>query len=607
MVLKLSVGGAAEAETLGRLAHPNVVPVFSVGEDPAAGLTVVCMPFLGTATLCDVLDRAGLGSRRSLRASVVLEAARQCRGKPASADLNLAPDPLLVAGDYVDGVLHLGVQLAQALAFTHSKGVLHRDLKPSNVLLAPSGKPMLLDFNLSYDHQISGARVGATLPYAAPEQLQAVFPTGLKAKGPAPLGPRPEDRGAEAEQHTDPRSDLFSLGVILYELLTGDLPFHLAAARAPADKTVASLLAQQAIGPIAVRQRNPSVDPKAAAVVERCLRFEASERPASAEELATSLGMCLLPQRRLARWGRRNRASLAGAATLIAAILTVSGLLLANRDPYPLREFRSGAHEFAAGNYQTALGSLDHAVRAQPDDADFLFARGQTRQRLADFVGAAADFKAAADRSPAGIIRASLAYCRARSGSYNDAIDWGQRAIDAGFATAEVQNNLGHCFYRLRQLNTARQHLDEAIRLDPTMQAAYCNRAKVGLVESLKRASPAAAISDAETAIRLGPVTADLYFDAARLYVLDRKDPLRDETIVRYLAKALRSRACASSRSSRRIVRTVSGYAGWPGQLHRQTGNNPARRDDSSHSARLPFGGPDSRRQLGRRRHLAGR
>ena len=61
----------------------------------------------------------------------------------------------------------------------------------------------------------------------------------------------------------------------------------------------------------------------------------------------------------------------------MAAILTVSGLLLANRDTYPLREFRAGAHEFAAGNYQTALGSLDHAVRAQPEDADFLFARAK--------------------------------------------------------------------------------------------------------------------------------------------------------------------------------------------------------------------------------------
>ena len=71
------------------------------------------------------------------------------------------------------------------------------------------------------------------------------------------------------------------------------------------------------------------------------------------------------------------------------------------------------------------------------------------------------------------------------------------------------------------------------------MQAPYCNRAKVGLLESLKGTSPAAAISDAETAIRLGPVTADLYFDAARLYALDRDNPRRDAMIVRYLAKAL--------------------------------------------------------------------
>ena len=74
-----------------------------------------------------------------------------------------------------NGVLHLGAQMSRALAFAHSKGVVHRDLKPSNVLMTPSGKPMLLDFNLSYDQQTSGTRVGATLPYAAPEQLRGLF------------------------------------------------------------------------------------------------------------------------------------------------------------------------------------------------------------------------------------------------------------------------------------------------------------------------------------------------------------------------------------------------------------------------------------------------
>ncbi len=114
----------------------------------------------------------------------------------------------MTRGLYVDGIVHPGVQLAEALAYTHSQGILYRDLKPSNVLLAPSGKPMLLDFNLSCDVQFDVNRVGGTLPYMPPEQIRDVR-----------MPP------ADGRLTGDPRSDVFSLGVILYELLAGRLPF----------------------------------------------------------------------------------------------------------------------------------------------------------------------------------------------------------------------------------------------------------------------------------------------------------------------------------------------------------------------------------------------
>ena len=106
-------------------------------------------------------------------------------------------------------MLCLGAQLADGLAHAHARGIVHRDLKPANVLLTDEGRPMLLDFNLSEDTKLraspEGGRMGGTLPYMAPEQIDA-----FRSR-----------RGV-----VDGRCDLFALGVILYELLTGRHPFR---------------------------------------------------------------------------------------------------------------------------------------------------------------------------------------------------------------------------------------------------------------------------------------------------------------------------------------------------------------------------------------------
>ena len=104
--------------------------------------------------------------------------------------------------------------MADGLAHAHERGILHRDLKPANILLGDDGEPLLLDFNLAADTKLRGpasaALIGGTLPYMAPEHLQAL---------------RGEDRTLDA------RSDLYSLGVILFELLTGNHPFETHQAR----------------------------------------------------------------------------------------------------------------------------------------------------------------------------------------------------------------------------------------------------------------------------------------------------------------------------------------------------------------------------------------
>src|SRR5262249_27225753 len=159
-----------------------------------------CMPYLGRATLSEVLDWAFLESSYPTSAGLILEASAEDR-REIRRQQGPGPDRILVEGTYVEGIIHLGTQIARALASVHSQKIFHRDLKPSNVLLTPTGRPMLLDFNLSFDEQGKGQCLGGTLPYMAPEQLAAL---AAPKEGPRPV--------------VDGRADQFALGVILFEL-----------------------------------------------------------------------------------------------------------------------------------------------------------------------------------------------------------------------------------------------------------------------------------------------------------------------------------------------------------------------------------------------------
>lgn len=143
VAVKFSHEGQYEADFLGRLQHPNIVPIHSVKFDPATGLSAVVMPYLGDKTLADTVIKD------------------------------------------VDETLRIFAQLTDALAYTHSQKILHRDLKPSNVLMGD--RPMLMDFNLSADLTTESKRVGGTLQYMAPEQRAQVEGDAIEIDGRADI------------------------------------------------------------------------------------------------------------------------------------------------------------------------------------------------------------------------------------------------------------------------------------------------------------------------------------------------------------------------------------------------------------------------------------
>ncbi len=283
LVLKVSTRGDHEATTLGRLTHPHVMPVWyapRVGE-----LRAVLSPYLGLSTGETLLERAAAGDTPSAEWLLRVASDRQA-GDPAIDDTPAFPvTPSLT---YPQAVLHVAAALAAALAYSHGKGVAHRDLKPSNVLLAPTGHPYLLDFNLAEDGR--GGRVGGTVAYAPPEVLAAL-------------------RSGELSLSADWFSaDVFSFAVLACELLLTRHPYLTADTLTQVDE---GAVARVAGGAAAVASRLP-VPPAVRRLLARCLSVNPPDRPTAAE-LAGELAKAVAPRRRR------------GWAWVAAAVLAVGG------------------------------------------------------------------------------------------------------------------------------------------------------------------------------------------------------------------------------------------------------------------------------------------
>ncbi|HVS08918.1 MAG TPA: protein kinase [Planctomycetota bacterium] len=242
--------------------------------------------------------------------------------------------------------LEILAKVCDAVEHAHQKGVIHRDLKPANVLVQPDGQPKVLDFGIARvvdpDLERSTRRTRAddllgTLPYMSPEQL----------------GGRPED--------LDLRSDVYSLGVIAFELLTGSLPFDLAGRSLPA----ATRIVQES-EPARLSAARRDLRGDVSTIVAKSLEKEKERRYSSAGALAGDLRRYLAHEPILARppgglyqlrkFARRNRGLTTGIALAFAALIagTIVSLLQARR--------ADGARDFAEGQRAEALRASRRAT-----------------------------------------------------------------------------------------------------------------------------------------------------------------------------------------------------------------------------------------------------
>jgi len=220
-----------EAQTVAGLNHPNIVTLYSVEED--RGLHFMTMELVDGETLAERTPREGFSL-----------------GK----------------------LLEHAVPLAEAVSAAHEQGVIHRDLKPANVMVGKDGRLRVLDFGLAKLHDQPQTDGGATqLP------TQSITQDGRIVGTVAYMSPEQAE-----SKSVDARSDVFSLGIVIYEMATGQRPFQ-------GDTTVSTLTSIMRDTPQSVTERNQTLPRHFGRIVRRCLAKEPRRRYQSAVELHNEL------------------------------------------------------------------------------------------------------------------------------------------------------------------------------------------------------------------------------------------------------------------------------------------------------------------------------
>ena len=279
-----------EAKVIGRLSHPNIVTIYDVGEEQ--GNIFIAMELLEGLSLSDFLRKR-----------------------------NFSPKE----------VVELGIQITETLDYAHGKGVIHRDIKPSNIIVTPDGRIKITDFGIAHiedssaTYQTQAGEILGTPAYMSPEQI-----TG---------------------QPVDGRTDIFSLGIILYEMITGKRPFG------GEGKTLATVFND-------IMQRTPqdpikissSVPEGLSGLIMKALQKEPEKRFQNGRELASALKECLHSNVSASdvkiQTGGQNKNYVIPLAVTIAVLILTAGI-------YYSYQYMNGADQQPALKPENALQSKE--------------------------------------------------------------------------------------------------------------------------------------------------------------------------------------------------------------------------------------------------------
>jgi serine/threonine protein kinase len=286
VALKISANRGSEGRTMARLEHQHIVQVFSEKVDPVFNQRLLCMQLVPGVGLEKLISHLHSKETRAARQSREWTGEELIRFIDQSDSLPTALDPAALHDrealgdmDAVEATAWFGGRLAEALDFAHRHGVLHRDIKPANILVNPYGRPMLADFNISSQPAGSEAggddMFGGTFAYMSPEHLDAFNP------------------GDSTGHHAvTSRSDIYSLGLVLQQMLEGRIFFSAFRKKASLVDTLKEMSNERKQESPVCRPGPPGAHMTLERSIGRCLEPNGDDRFASGADLAAQLDGC---------------------------------------------------------------------------------------------------------------------------------------------------------------------------------------------------------------------------------------------------------------------------------------------------------------------------
>jgi len=251
-----------EAKIIAKFNHPNIVPIYSISNE--RGMYYIAMGYIPGPSLNNIIDKIrNTENPLHLKSTIVrdmLQLPTIEQSDISQKNIGLKRNPSFWNKNYIEFVLTIGSEIASALDYAHQSKITHGDIKPSNILLSSEGFPMIVDFGLSKDFKnlstAKNSEFTGSLVYAAPEQIK--------------------------DNITNEKTDLWALGVTLYELLTFRKPFQGNTIKKTSNNIQSGNLIQ-------LRTLDKNIPKEVEAIINKCLEVNPANRYGTIGDLSSDL------------------------------------------------------------------------------------------------------------------------------------------------------------------------------------------------------------------------------------------------------------------------------------------------------------------------------